>query len=84
MVSALYSVQIVPVLRKHLVNGQFSLFRLFSAFHWSPSISKPHMTPVSFVKTEESFEVSLDTISRQISLTPVFTVETMKSYEVCR
>ena len=25
-------------------------------FHWSPSISKPHMTPVFFVKTTKLYE----------------------------
>ena len=28
--------------------------QFFSAFHWSPSIAKPRMTPVSFVKSTES------------------------------
>ena len=31
--------------------GQFSFF---SAFHWLPSVGKPHITPVAFVKTMES------------------------------
>ena len=43
--------------------GQFSFF---SAFHWAPSISKPLMTLVSFVKTTKSY-FSLVTISRQTS-----------------
>ena len=42
---------------------QFVLF--ISAFHWSPSISKLHMTLVSFVKTMELYEVSLVTINWQ-------------------
>ena len=42
LVSAQYSIQLLFVLRKPLVIGQFSFF--FSAFHWSPSISKLHMT----------------------------------------
>ena len=31
--------------------------KIFSAFHWSQSISKPRMTPVSFGKTTESYKV---------------------------
>ena len=51
-------------LRKHLVIhviGQFSfLFSVFfSAFHRSPSIGRPRINPVSFVKTMESYENSL-------------------------
>ena len=47
---------------------QFDRFgQFFSVFHWSPSIGKPPITPVSFVKTSESYEVSLITISRQPS-----------------
>ena len=34
LVSGLYSIQLLSVLRKHLVIGQFSLFSFFSAFHW--------------------------------------------------
>ena len=30
----------------------------FSAFHWSSSIDKPRLSPVSFVRTMESYEVS--------------------------
>ena len=47
--SALYSIQFWSVLRKHLVIGHFSLFSFFSAFHWSSSIGKPRMTPVSLI-----------------------------------
>ena len=55
------------VLRQHLVIGQFSLFSFFSAFHRSPSTDKPRVTPISFVRTTESYTVSLATTSRQTS-----------------
>ena len=42
-------------------------FFFFFALHRSPSIGKPRMTPVSFVKTTELYEVSLVTINRQTS-----------------
>ena len=47
----------------------------FLCFHWSPSIGKSRMTPVSFVKTTESNDVSFVTIRF---------VKTAESYEVCR
>ena len=52
---------------------------LFSSvfFHMSPSIGKPRMTPVAFVKTTNSYEVSLVTVNRQTSYT-------MESYKICR
>ena len=52
------------VLRKHLVIVQFSFF-LFC--HRLPLLGKPRETPVSFVKTTESYEISLVTINRQTS-----------------
>ena len=36
-------------------------------FHWSLSIAKPRMTPVFFVNTTESYEISLVTFNRQSS-----------------
>ena len=88
MVKALYSIQLLSVLRKHLAIGQFSFF---SAFHWLPSIGKPCMTLVSFVKSMESYNVLLVTINWQTlhdsSILyqhwnlPRFADE---SYEVCR
>ena len=45
----------------------FQFVQFFLCFHWSPSIGKPRLTPVSFVKTTESYEVSLVTINRQTS-----------------
>ena len=39
--------------------------KFFSAFHWPQSIGSPRMTPVSFVKTTESYMVSLVNIKRQ-------------------
>ena len=33
------------------------LVQVFPAFHWSPSIGKLSMTPVSFVKTTDLYEV---------------------------
>ena len=36
-------------------------------FHWSPSIGKPRMTPISFLKTIESYDVSLVAINWQTS-----------------
>ena len=45
------------VLRKHLIIGQL----IFFSFHWSPSVGKSHMTPVFFIKTMESYKVSLVT-----------------------
>ena len=33
------------------------LAQFFSAFHWSPSIDKPHMRPISLVKTTASYNV---------------------------
>ena len=57
-----------------LVSDQYSIqlssdrsVNFCSAFHCSPSIGKPRMTPVSFVKTTETYEVSLVTINRQTS-----------------
>ena len=44
-------------LRRHLVIGQFNFSIGFLCFHWSPSIGKLRMTPVSFVKSTESYEV---------------------------
>ena len=40
-------------LRKHLVIGQLVFL---CNFLWSPSMGRPRMTPVSFVKTTESYE----------------------------
>ena len=86
-----YSVQLLLILRKHLheVIGQFNLFRFLSAFHWSASIGKHRLTPVSFVKTTESYEVSLVTINRQTLYDTVKTTDTYEVfrwiiYEVCR
>ena len=54
--------------------------------YWSVQFSatagKPRMTPVSFVKTTESYEVSLAAISRQTSHDTSFL--STESYEVCR
>ena len=58
-----YSIVNTVLSVKHQVIGQFSLF----IFYWSPSIDKPRMTPVSFIKTTESYKVSLVTINRQTS-----------------
>ena len=41
--------------------------QFFSAFYKSTAIGKSRMIPVSFVKTTESYEVSLITINRQNS-----------------
>ena len=46
------------------------LVQFFSAFRWLPSIGKLRMSPVSFVETTESVEVSLVTINRQTSYDP--------------
>ena len=54
LASALCSIQHLSVFTKHLVIG---LFRVFSAFHFSPSIGKPGMTPLFSVKTTESYKV---------------------------
>ena len=54
-------------LRKHVLIGQLVFL---CDFYWSPSIGKPRMTPVSFVKTPESYEVSLVTINRPASYEP--------------
>ena len=68
MVIALNLIQLFSVFRKHLVIGQFSLAQFFFLlFIKSLLIGKPRMTPVSFVKTTESYDVSLVTISRQTS-----------------
>ena len=37
--------------------SSYWLDQFFLAFHWSPSIGKPRMTPGSSVKTTESYEV---------------------------
>ena len=34
------------------------LVQFFSAFYWSPSVGKLRMTPESFVKTTESYDVA--------------------------
>ena len=65
--SALYSIHLSPALRKHLAIGQFSLFSLFLCFSFVTINRQPHMTPVSFIKTKESYEVSFVTIIRQTS-----------------
>ena len=54
--------------------------QFFSVIHLSSSIS---MAPVSFIKTTESYEVSLITISLQTSMTPVSFVKNKESYKVC-
>ena len=80
LMSALYSINLLSLLRKHPVAGQLSFSQLFIAHHqsansvclrysswrlqndtrphWSPSTGKPHMIPVSFVKTAESYDES--------------------------
>ena len=65
--SGLYSIQLLSVFLETFSYCSVQFVQLFSAFHWSPSIGKPRMTPVSFVKTPESYEVSLVTINRQTS-----------------
>ena len=50
MVSAVYLIQLISILRKHLVIGQLSLFSFSLLFIGL-------MTPVYFVKTTESCEV---------------------------
>ena len=35
----------------------YSKLRNHTRFYWSPLIRKPHMTPISFVKTTESYEI---------------------------
>ena len=60
--------------KNHLVIGHFNLFSFSSAFHWSPSVSKPRMTPVSFVKTTGQPRMRLRN----------HTMVADKSYEICR
>ena len=62
LASALNSIQLLSVVWKRLVIGQFRLFSLLFIGH-----KQPHMIPVSFVKITESYEGSLVTINRQIS-----------------
>ena len=42
-------------------------FIFVSPSHWLPSTGKFHMTPVSYVQTTESYEVSVVAVSRQTS-----------------
>ena len=42
-------------------------FQFFFVFNWAPSVGKPRMNSVFFIKTTRSYEVSLATINRQIS-----------------
>ena len=79
----LYSIQLTSALRKHLDIGQFSLFS-FNAFPWSPSIGKPRMTPVSFVKTTESYVFRWSPSVGKPRMTPVSSVRTTESYKFCR
>ena len=46
-------------------------FSIFSDFQWPESIGKHRINPVSSVKTTESWEVSLGTISQQTSFDSV-------------
>ena len=41
--------------------------RNHTIFHWSPSTGKPRMTPISFLKTTKSYDVSLVSINWQTS-----------------
>ena len=52
------------MLKKNLVIGQFSFFRLFIGRHQSANLI---MTLVSYVKTTESYKVSLGTIKQKTS-----------------
>ena len=49
-------------------------------FHWSTSVGKPHMTPVSFVNTTKLYEVSVG----KPRMAPVSFVKTTKQVEVCQ
>ena len=62
LVNALYLIQLLEILRKHLAIGQYSFSSFFSAFHWPQSFGKPLMIPTYFVKTTESYELTLVTI----------------------
>ena len=67
--SNLYSIQFFGFEeRSRYWSVQFVRF-VFSAFHWSPSIGKPHMTPVFFVKTTNHtrFHWSVVIINRKTS-----------------
>ena len=61
---ALYSNPLLSVLRKQLVIGQLNFSSDFLCFSLVTINGKLCMTPVSFVKNTESYEVSLVTISR--------------------
>ena len=37
------------------LRGPASRLQIHMMFHWSPSVGKPHMTPVPFIKPTESF-----------------------------
>ena len=54
LVSDLYLIQLLSIC---YLSVQFVQF-FFSAFHGSSSIDKPRLSPVSFVKTTESYKVS--------------------------
>ena len=58
LVSALYSIQLLSIWKNHLIIDHFNFSSVFFIiFHWSPSIGKLRMTPASFVKNTESYEV---------------------------
>lgn len=70
-VSVVYSVQLLSVYTKHLImvwSVQFVNF--FSVCHGSLSIDKPRMASVYSVKTAESYQISLGTISPKTSYGP--------------
>ena len=58
----LYSIQFLSAFEERSSYGQFSC-----SVSMVTITGKPYMTPVSFVKTTESFETSLVTINRQTS-----------------
>ena len=47
--------------------SRFKSVQLFSVFHLAPLIGKPWMTPLSFIESTESHEISLVSVNRQTS-----------------
>ena len=80
--SALYSVLLLTILRKHLVIGQFNFSSIFSVFHWLPSISKLRITQVSLSRPQTHMRFHWSHSIGKPCMTLISFVKTMESYEV--
>ena len=85
LLSVQYSNQFLSVLGKHLVivNTVCSVFffQLFIGHHLSANSC---LTPVSFVKTTESYGFHWSSLIGKPRMTPVTSVKTTEAYAVCQ